>query len=424
MSKLRDISLQTAKRRTQATSKKHLPDKVWNAFVWKNWEGHSRWDKQQIIEQGYNRNAPYYAAAKIIAQTISESPVIVQYEKNGEKHTTNTHPILDALERNESREELMKLLTLYLVVTGEAYGRIVLSKTGRRSRPLGVIALPSQFVSPVQGDEFAPISSFRIRNKTTIDLMPEEVIYIREPNLTKPFEGMSPGVPLSELLDLHNAAITWNKNVALSGGTPPIIASAQQGMTPEEAKQVQDSFQDQSGANNAHRLKILSQELNIHDLNVDPHDAEWGNAVLMSMRMILMTLGVSSSLMNDAANKTYNNVKDSRKALYVDASLPIGDLIYKKISRSLRRYYDDNPLIKIDRDAIEVLQEDMKARSEWVGNCVDRAIMTRNEGRDKLRLPRSNDPIADKLIISNSPTREKRPGEVNTDNEPANDNET
>jgi len=41
-----------------------------------------------------------------------------------------------------------------------------------------------------------------------------------------------------------------------------------------------------------------------------------------------------------------------------------------------------------------------------------------------LRLPRSNDPMADQLVISNSPSqREKRPGEVETDNEPVNNTE-
>jgi HK97 family phage portal protein len=424
MSNLKDIRTKTSKARQDAIQQKYLPDRSWSAFVWKNWKGYSRWDKQQVIEQGYNRNAAFYAAANIIAQTVSEAPIIIEYEKNGEKHTTHNHPIIDAMERNDSREELIEAITLYFVVTGEAYARIVMSNAGRRKRILGFIPLPSQYTTPVQGDEFSPISHFEVQNRTKETFMPEEMIYIKKPDLKKPLQGMSPGVPLAELIDLNNAGITWNKNVALSGGTPPIIASAPAGTTQEEAKENQDAFQNQSGADNAHRLKVLSGELNLHDLNVDPHDAEWGNAVLMSMRMILMTLNVSSSLMNDAANKTYNNVKDSRKALYIDAALPIADRIYKKISLSCRRHYDDNPVIRVDREAIEVLQEDMKSRSEWVGNTVDRGLMTRNEGREKLRLPRSNDPMADQLVISNSPSqREKRPGEVETDNEPVNNTE-
>jgi len=218
---------------------------------------------------------------------------------------------------------------------------------------------------------------------------------------------MSPGVPLAELIDLNNAGITWNKNVALSGGTPPIIATAPSGVDREEAKKVQQAYSEQSGAENAHLLKILSGELDIHDLNTDPHDAEWGNAVLMSMRMILMSLGVSSSLMNDAANKTYNNVKDSRKALYLDACLPIGDRIYKKISRSLRSHYDDNPLIKIDKDKIDALQEDRQTMAKWVYEGVDRGIYTRNQARVKLGDPKGKDPMLDEYVVTNQASDKK-----------------
>lgn len=401
MSNIRDIALQTAKRASAARQEKYLPSRVWNAMIWKNWKGYSRWDKQRIIQQGYERNAPFYAAANIIAQTVSDAPVYVEYEKRGEKHQTTNHPILKALERNNSREELIEALTLYFVVTGEAYAHIVFSTTGKKRRPIGMIPIPSQFVTPMHGDQYQPIRYYEVQNYSTEELLPHEVVHILKPDLQNPLKGMSPGIPLAELIDLNNAGITWNKNVALAGGTPPIIASAAGGAGPEDAREIQEMWKQQSGADNAHVLKILSGELTIHDINTDPHDAEWGNAVLMSMRMILMALGVSSSLMNDAANKTYNNVKDSRKALYLDACLPIGDRIYKKISRCLRSFYDDNPLIKIDRDQIEPLQEDRQTMAKWLYDGVDRGVYTRNQVREKLGDDKITDPIGDEYIISN-----------------------
>ena len=414
MSNLRDIRMQTAQARSQVASQKYLPARVWNAFVWKEWKGYSRWDKKRIIEQGYERNAPFYAAANIIAQTVADIPVYVKYEKRGVIDHTELHPILNVLERNSSREEFIESLVLYLVVTGEAYANIITSKSGDRERPLGLITIPSQYVSPVQGDHTRPIAYFEVQHRKTENFLPEEIIHIYRPDLSNPFKGMSPGVPLSELIDLNNAGITWNKNVAISGGIPPVIATAPTGMDKEDAREVQDGFQEQSGAQNAHRLKILSGDLTIHDLNVDPHDAEWGNAVLMSMRMILMSLGVSSSLMNDAANKTYNNVKDSRKALYLDACLPIADRVYKKISLSLRRFFHDNPLIMPHRDKIEALQEDRASMAKWVYDGVDRGIYTRNQAREKLGDSAGTDPMLDEYIVTNQAS----------DKKPENDNQT
>lgn len=416
MSNLRNLS----PRLSQPKAQKYLPDKVWNAFVWKNWKGYDRWNKSQIIKQGYERNAPFYAAANIIAQTVADVPVFVEYEVKGKKLTTNNHPLLDALERADSREELVERMVLYLVTTGDTYAKIVFSQIAGRKRPLGFITLPSQFTTPVQGDEFSPIQHYEVRNRgETINVLPEEIIHIFKPDLNNPFHGMSPGVPLSELIDLYNAGIEWNKNLALAGGIPPVVATAPAGSDPEDVRKVIDDFSRQGGSKQSHRLKVISEDFTLHDTGSNPHDAEWGQAVLMSMRMILMAFGVSSSLMNDAANKTYNNVKDSRKALYLDACLPIADRIYKKISNKLRPYYDDNPQVKPDRSSIEALQEDSKAQAERLSELKLSGIISANEARSVLKWPASNEANANLLETAKMPSQVKLPDQpANTTEEP------
>ena len=416
MSNIRGLS----PRLSQPKAQKHLPDKVWNAFVWKNWKGYDRWNKSQIIKQGYERNAPFYAAANIIAQTVADIPVYVEYEIRGKKLTTTNHPLLDALERGDSREELIEKMTLYLVTTGDSYSKIVFSTLSGRKRPLGFISLPSQFTTPVQGDEFSPIQHYEVRNRgETINIPPEEIVHVFKPDLNNPFHGMSPGVPLSELIDLYNAGVEWNKNLALAGGIPPIIAMAPQGSDKEDMQKVIDDFERQGGSSKSHRMKMISADIELHDTGQNPHDAEWGQAVLMSMRMILMAFGVSSSLMNDAANKTYNNVKDSRKALYLDACLPISDRIYKKISNKLRPYYDDNPIIKPDRSSIEALQEDSKAQAERLSELKLSGIISANEARSVLKWPLSNEPNANLLETAKMPSQVKPPDQpANTTEEP------
>lgn len=404
MSKLKDIRIATARQR------KHLPSRSYEAMIWKDWRGYNKWNKIKIIQQAYQRNPAYYSACNIIAQTIADMPIYVQYVKDGKKFETQDHPILRILDRDMSREEFIQRFTLYLVVTGESAAEIIFSGSDRNKRPLGLICLPSQYITPVYGDQYKPIDHFIFQYNKERRLETDEVIFLTKPDLENYFQGMSPGVPLSELVDLNNSGITWNKNVAQNGGVPPIITKAPGGASPEEMQEVQDRWQKQSGANQSHRLKVMSGDLEvITGVNQNPHDAEWVEAIKVSMRMIFMAFGVSSSLMNDAANKTYNNVKDSRKALYTDACLPIGHMIYKKISRDLRPYYKDNPLIKINESEIEALQEDKELQARRITMLVDSGLYSRNEGRVELGKPLSDDEIADKLIISNTPTPVKQP---------------
>jgi HK97 family phage portal protein len=409
MSKLKDIRVSTARQRLSAPTAKSLPSPAYEVMIWKDWRGYNKWGKKRLIEQAYERNAAFYAACNIIAQTIADMPIFVRYRKDGKWHNTNEHPILNLFDRDMSREEFIERLVLYLLVTGESYANIVFSGKGKEKRPLGFIVLPSQFVTPIYGDQYRPISHYEFQYHKKIDIDPDEIIFISKPDLSNYFQGMSPGVPLAEIIDLNNAGITWNKNVALSGGVPPIIASAPPGTDEQEIREVKDKWIEQSGANNAHVLKVLSGDLELKDISTNPHDAEWHQAILSTMRMIFMAFGVSSSLMNDAANKTYNNVKDSHKALYTIGSLPIAHRIYKKISRDLRRYYKDNPVITVDESNIEALQEDKERQSKRLTELVDSGILSRNEARAELGKHLSNDEIADKLIISNTPTPVKNP---------------
>lgn len=313
-----------------AFKKKSIPSRVWNAIVWgQGWESYNRWDKKKLIEQGYERNAPFYAAANIIAQTVADIPVYVDAKKNGQTIQTAEHPILSLLERDMSRTEFIERMTLYLVVTGETYAQIVFSEG--RVRPLGLICLPSQNINPIMGDAFMPVKGFRYTDKNTVDFMLDEIIYINKPSLRDYFNGQGPGIAIAELVDLNNAAITWNKNVALSGGVPPIIAKGP-GMTKEEAQRVRDGWEQQNGANNSHRLKIVSENLELSKLNDNAHDAEWSKAVEMSMRMIFMAFGVSSELMNDAGNKTYCLPYDASVATPTGrkriGEIKVGDKVY------------------------------------------------------------------------------------------------
>lgn len=376
--------------------RKALPSRLWDAMIFRSGgEAYSRWDKQRLIEQGYERNAAFYSAANLIAQTVATIPIYVEYDSVGRKLTSTDHPLLELMTRDTSREEFVSKAVLYWLVCGESYAQIVYSQDGR---PIGLVVIPSQFINPIQGDYLDPIIGFKYREYREVTFDPKEVVYWTFPNLREYFHGMSAGVPLGELLDLNNAAITWNKNVALGGGVPPIVAKAA-GITPEQANELKDSWQQDAGANNSHRLRVVSENLQFEKMGMAPHDAEWSNATISSMRMIFMSLGVSSELMNDAGNKTYSNYQEARKALYMETAIPLAKRFYATLGRSLASYYRDNPKIVIDTNAIEAIQEDRQNAVQRLTIAVEKGIMTPNEAREELGFARISDERADLLQL-------------------------
>lgn len=366
-----------------------LPSKLWKAMIWSGgWENYSRWPKEKLITQAYERNAPFYAACNIIAQTVADIPVYVDAQKNGRIVQTSEHPILKTMELTESRTEFIERFTLYLCATGEGYAQVSYTNF-KKKRPLGLVVVPSQHMNPVMGDYIRPVKGFRYTENGQVNFDLDEIIYVRKPSLSEYWHGMSAGVPTAELIDLFNAGITWNKNIALAGGVPPIIATSPS-MLPEEQNEAKSKWREQRGANNSHELTIVSGDLKIDKINDNPHDAEWEKATLNAMRMILMSFGVSSELLNDAGNKTYSNYREARKALYMEASIPMARKIYGAITKHISKYYDDKPVICLDIDKIESIQEDRGFAAERLTKMVQAGIITPNEAREELGYSRKD----------------------------------
>lgn len=409
-------------------TKSTVPSQVWGAMVWGmgNLQT-SRWDRRNIIEQAYERNAPFYAAVNIIAQTVADIPVKVRTTHNGKFIDSPTHPILKVLDLNEPRAQFIERFCKYYIALGTSYAEIIFSEGQGKKRPLGAIVMPAQFVKNVQGDYRKPIIGYEYTENKTVRLDESCVVHLYSPSLSRYFEEISPAIPLAEIISLNNAAITWNKNVAQKGGMPPVVAKAQ-GIGKTQAQEIRDDWEEQSGANSSHRLKIVSNNLEFERMATNPHDAEWEKAVLSSMRMILMGLGVSSSLMNDAGNKTYNNVHDARKALFTELSIPVAKRIYEAFTRKLQRYYSDNPEIIVDTRNIEAIQEDKKIAVERLQRAVDAGILTANEARAELGYPAADGPTANMLqnakIINNIPKVALDGEDESTPNEQADENES
>lgn len=404
---MNDIAKRTALARQQAMiEKKYIGSRIWDSMiVGKGSYMGQRWDKSNIIEQAYQRNAPFYAAAKMIATMVAGLPFEVEVNVKGKISRTRDHSLLKALGRNEPIRDYIKKKVLYYIVTGETFSQMVMASD--YSRPVGYICLPSQFVKKIEGTRYNPILEYKYMEKGVETTLPKrEVIHIYEPSLSNYFEELSPAVPLQELISLNNSAITWNKNVAQAGGLPPFIIKAL-GANKEQAQKIREDWQEQSGALNAHLIKIISQNMEIEKMNDSPHDAEWQQAVISSMRMIFMALGMSSSLMNDAANKTYNNYHEARKSMYMENIIPLAEVILGAITRKVQMFYRDNPTLVVATEKIPAIQEEFKELVKSLVEAVAGGILTENEAREMLGKKKGKGATADLLqrtgIINNIP---------------------
>jgi HK97 family phage portal protein len=372
-------------------SKYFLGSPSMRAFIWgRGTTDYSKWDKRKMVEQGYERNPVFAAIVDRVADLVSHVPVYVEYRgRNGKKETTYEHPILDALDRSDTgRKALVQRVASYLMVTGEGYLQKEFTEIEGNKRPLGFIVLPSQYTNPIQGTYQNPISAFEILDKSRVRLEVDEVVYIRKPSLSEYFHGTSYTTALAEVLDYHNYAITWNKNIAMRGGIPPLIAEME-GITQEQAQEWKEKWiQVNGGANNQGVPAVSdSRDVKFSNFATKPNEADFVKGIEMATRMIAMRTGFPSELLNDPSGKTYANVAEATKTLYRDIVVPMAEMIYGSITRDCRDYYKDKPFIRIDEEKIPALQEDRKALIERLTVATGRKpILTQNEAREEMKL--------------------------------------
>src|SRR5690606_24602148 len=144
------------------------------------WESYNKWSKEALITQAYQRNAPFYAACNIIAQTVADIPIYVDALHHGEYSQTEKHPLLSLLERNESRTELIERLTLYPCTTGHTYPQVSFSQIPK-TLPSALFVLPSQHTNPVMGDHSRAVGGYRFPELDETEFGLDEIIYINQP---------------------------------------------------------------------------------------------------------------------------------------------------------------------------------------------------------------------------------------------------
>ena len=392
--------------------RKYLGSRAFAGILWgRNSTTYARWDKRQIIEQGYNRNPVFSAICDRISDLIADLPVYIEYmNKDGKAGQATRHPLFDAMERSDNGyQALMKRIALNLKATGESYiQKLTIETAPGKKKLVGFVVLPSQFCNPIQGDPMRPVIGYEYIENGRVVFAVDEVIYISNPSLTDYFHGNSPGVSLAETMDMQNAAITWNKNISVGGGMPSLIIKAP-GITPEDSQKLKDDWVTiNGGAGNAHKPVVTGggEDMQILNMNFKPNEAEWGKGIEMATRLIAMRMGYPSELLNDPSGKTYANVTEATKTLYRDVVIPDANRILSALNRSCSMYYDDRPKIIIDKDKIDAMGEDRKLVAERLAILVREGIIDPNEAREELNYSPREDKQASELTDKPNPTLE------------------
>lgn len=213
----------------------------------------------------------------------------------------------------------------------------------------------------VQYNESSVFKDIKNYKYFTMDYQPSQILHIKFPNATSVYnKGLSPINSARDLYKAVNSINAFERHLYENRGVSGILSgTGDMVITENEREKIQNQFDAVAGgASNAGKVHISTTEVKFTPLSFKPDEMGIGESSLSKLRDVCALYNVDSSLFNDTANSTYNNVYEANKAFYNNAVFPICNLVNTQVTKFLR---DNGTLVEdiaVDYEDIDALKED------------------------------------------------------------------
>lgn len=220
---------------------------------------------------------------------------------------------------------------------------------------------------------------------------PDEVIHIQDNSIKSIFRGdsriLSTLGSIKVLLSMRDFQQNFFDNNAVPGlilRTPNILSDR------IKTRILNKWMQDYNPRRGGKRPAILDGDFSLETLGgSDFRELDFAESVKIHEAKILKAIGVPPILLDSGNNA---NIAPNLKMYYLNTVLPL----VEKVTSALERYFGYD--IKPNKVDIIALRPDMKEEGAYYSTLVNNGIMTQNEAREKLRLPKSDQAEADELV--------------------------
>jgi len=338
-----------------------------------------------------------WACIKLTAQGVASLPLQVFEKKEGGDRVQiagddDLAQLLDSPNADQTGLEYWEGTVAWLLADGNAYSEIVEGGSGSRRRVVSLEPMPSNQMQPKRNSEGELEYHFRDRGK--LEILPrEKVFHVKGfgQSLRSPDCGLSPIASGVQSLGAAMASQASAAGTFSNGLRPTGFFLFDQILSPQQREEAQKTLVEPiSGSEHAGGVGILEAGVKWQPVSINPDDAQMLETRRFDIEEICRWFGVPPILIGHAgAGQTMwgTGVEQLLIAWLTLGVDPICDRIESRIRKQLiRPYSGPRRYAEFLREAL--LQMDSKAKSAFLSTCVQNGLMTRNEGRGKLNLPR------------------------------------
>ena len=281
----------------------------------------------------------------------------------------------------------------YKLITGNSFIHGVILENGVNARLINEMwAMPAQLME-IKASKTRIIEGYELSlsNQMNVIFSPDEVMHLKywNPDFSTSNEhlwGLSPLKAGARVVRQSNDTYTANAALLQNSGASGILSIDPETMTEETASKLQKEYEQKyTGAWNRGKIIMAGAKMDWKQIGLSPVDLNIIESQKMSLRDLCNIYQVNSSLLNDPDNKTYQNVREARKALYMEKIFPELDSIRDELNRWLVERYNNvkgtKYYIDYDINSVPAIQEDMKLIVDRLWNAW---WLTGNEKRNAM----------------------------------------
>jgi HK97 family phage portal protein len=230
----------------------------------------------------------------------------------------------------------------------------------------------------------------------------DAVVYFGGYDPHNPLMGLSPLETLRQVL-AEDAAQTayradyWRKGSRIDGVvTRPMGAPK---WTPDQKQMFREQWQAKY-VGGAVTTVVLDEGMDYKPNAFNARDSEFTATRKLTAEEVISAYHVPLPLVGILEHATFSNIKEQHKQLYQDCLGPWLQMIAEDLERQLLPEASDSEGVYLEFNIADKMKGSFEEQASSLYYMVGRPLMTANEGRARLNLPRmTDDPSADQIVL-------------------------
>ena len=336
-----------------------------------------------LAREGHARNPIVHACTRMVGDAVSSCALVATVDGA----PVEEHPALALVatpNETQSGTQMLEAMAGHLLLSGDAFLRGV--SLNDELRALHVLR-PDRIRPLADADGWVSAYEYRTARHTE-RVAAEEMLHVALFNPLDDHDGFPPLAAAAMALDVHNAAMRWNKALLDNSARPSgalVYDVADANLSSEQFERLKAELEaGYAGAARAGRPLLLEGGLDWKAMSLSPRDMDFMEARNGAARDIALAFGVPPMLLGIPGDATYSNYAEAQRAFWRGTVLPLADRILGGLGRFLSLHAGERIALGVDRDKVSALSGEREAMWRRVG---DADFLSRAEKRAALGLP-------------------------------------